>query len=177
MKKRTYKFFAAALFTSLFLMVVGCTENTETKTKDENIQTIKAVLHNMFTGPEDELKQIWKTNEAEEELKALSKYSEEQFKDYFTEDMYMEYSLASNEIVFLKTAYRNNYNLKVIKIKFEKTNSDEDIYNFSMEVQLQKVGKELSEIQIVNGQANLSKEHKIEEILIRNEGVLKSLKN
>lgn len=43
-----------------------------------------------------------------------------------------------------------------------------------MELQYQKEGSEKSEVQIVTGQANLNEEHKIEDILIRNEELWRS---
>ncbi|WP_310199207.1 hypothetical protein [Neobacillus niacini] len=76
------KFFATALFTLLLLMSVGCTEKKETKTQDEDIKTIEAVLQNSLTGPSDELKQIL-DKESEEKYEALNKYEEKLFKRLF----------------------------------------------------------------------------------------------
>jgi uncharacterized lipoprotein YehR (DUF1307 family) len=76
------KFFGIAL---LLLILVGCTEKKETKTQDENIKTIEAVLQNSLTGPSDELKRIL-DNESEEKFKALNQYEEKLFKEYFANE-------------------------------------------------------------------------------------------
>ncbi|MDQ0970777.1 hypothetical protein QFZ31_000655 [Neobacillus niacini] len=63
--------------------------------------------------------------------------------------------------------YYDYYKFKIKNIEYEKVNAKDSVYNFSIEVQLQKEGSEKSKIEIVNGQANLNDEHKIEDMLIR----------
>ena len=72
---------------------------------------------------------------------------------------------------------RNGYQLKVTNIEFEKTESEEIIYNFSVEIQYQKEGSEKTEVEVVTGQANLNDEHKIEDMLIRIGDFMGSLGN
>jgi hypothetical protein len=164
LKKRTYKFFATVLFALILLMLVGCTEKTETKTQDENIKTIEAVLQNALTGPSDELKQI--LNETEW-VEPLRKFEENLYKDYFADDAsYLEF-VNSFGSVLMNEPMRNGYKLKVKNIEYEKINSKDMVYNFSVELEYKKESSEKSEVAIVNGQANLTEEHKIEGMLIR----------
>lgn len=173
MKIRKYKFFATVIFASVLLMLVGCSENTETKTQYENIQTMEYVLEKALTGPNDELEQLIEN----EGLEELVKYEEDLYKEYFANDTsYLEFvnSYASTLMI---EPMRNDYKLKVKNIDFEKTDSKEIIYNFSVELQYQKEGSEKSEVEIVTGQANLNEEHKIEDMLIRIGDFLGSLGN
>lgn len=164
MKKRTYKFFVTALYVLLLLILVSCTEKTETKTHDENIQTIEAVLQNNLTGPDDELKQILK---GEGKLEALGQYEENLYKDYFADETsYQEYISSYGSVLWIEPI-RNDYKLEVENIEYEKSDSKEIIYNFSIELQYRKEDSESSEVETVNGQANLNEEHKIEDMLIR----------
>jgi hypothetical protein len=173
LKKRKYKFFATIIFASVLSMLVGCTVNTETESQDKNIQTIEFVLQNALTGPNDQLEQIIE----KEGLESLVKYQEDLYKEYFANDTsYLEFvnNYASTLMI---EPMRNDYKLKVKTIDFEKTDSEEIIYNFSVELQYQKEGSEKSEVEIVTGQANLNEEHKIEDMLIRIGDFLGSLGN
>ncbi|MGJ9460633.1 hypothetical protein [Oceanobacillus sp. CF4.6] len=166
MKKHTCKLLAIALLTSLLLFMVGCTENTETKVQDENIQTIEAVLQNALTGPDDELKEIF--NGEGSSIEDLLQYDKDHFEDYFAnETSYMEFVNNNNGSGILIEAMKYDYNFKVINIEYEKTESEEIIYDFTVELQYQKEGSESSEVETVTGQANLNEEHKIEDMLIR----------
>ncbi|RKQ34660.1 hypothetical protein [Oceanobacillus halophilus] len=173
MKKRSFKLFAITLFSSL-LLLFGCTENTETETQDKNIQTMEAVLKNNLTGPSDELQQILKEKEWMERLR---KYEEKLYKDYFADDASYVAFVGSYGSVLMNEPMRNNYKLKVKNIDFEKTDSEEIIYNFSVELHYQKEGSENTEVEIVTGQANLNEDHKIENMLIRIGDFLGSLSN
>ncbi|GAA0489616.1 hypothetical protein GCM10008986_14340 [Salinibacillus aidingensis] len=169
MKKRSGKFFVTMFFALLVLYIAGCSEDTEkTKTQDENIQTIEAVLENTFTGPDDELKQIWESD-VEEKMKAIGPYTEKLFKDYFTENAYLEYAGVYG-MTFLLEAHHSDYRLELKKATYEKTKSEEDIYDFTVQVEYQKDGSEQSEVGHLKGQANLNVDHKIEEMIIRNAG-------
>lgn len=173
MKKRMYTIFATALFASLLLMLVGCTEKTETKKQDENIQTIEAVLQNCLTGPSDELNKMLEGEGFED----LIKYEEDLYKDYFANDAsYLEFVNNYGSTLMIEPR-RNDYKLKVKNIEYEKTDSKEIIYNFSVELQYKKEGGEKSEVEIVTGQANLNEEHKIEDMLIRINDFLGSMAN
>jgi hypothetical protein len=163
LKKQKYKFFTAVIFTLMLLMLVGCSENTETKTQDENIQTMEYVLQNALTGPNEELRQIIE----KEELESLAKYEEDLYKEYFANDTsYLEFVNVYTTTLMIHPI-RNHYNLKVKNIEFEKTESKEIIYNFTVELQYQKEGSKETEVKTITGQANLNEDHKIEDILIR----------
>lgn len=176
MKKRLSDEFATVLFTLLLLMLVGCTEEKEAKTQDKNIQTIEAVLQNSLTGPSDELKQIV-DQESEEKLAALRQYEEKLFKDYFAnETSYTEFVNRYGSTVMIEPI-KNDYQLQIKNIDYEKVDEKDSVYDFSVEIQLQKEGSESSKDQIVTGQANLNDEHKIEVMLIRLDGLYKSMMN
>ncbi|SEM77005.1 hypothetical protein SAMN05192533_105250 [Mesobacillus persicus] len=168
------KFKLFVLSASILFMLVGCAENTETKTQDENIQTMEAVLKNNLTGPSEELKQIVKEKDW---TIPLRKYEEKLYKDYFADESSYVAFVNSYGSVLMTEPLRNSYQLKVNNIDFEKTKSEEIIYNFSVEIQYQKEGSEKSEVEIVTGQANLNEEHKIEDMLIRIGDFMVSLGN
>lgn len=170
---RKYKFSATVIFASFLLMLVGCADNTETKAKDENLQTMEYVLENALTGPNEELELLIEN----EGLESLVKYEEDLYKDYFANDTsYLDFVNSYGSTLMIEPM-RNGYKLKVRNIDFEKTDSEEMIYNFSVELQYQKEGSEKSEVEIVTGQANLNEEHKIEDMLIRIGDFLGSLGN
>jgi hypothetical protein len=172
-----YKFIATALFASLILMLVGCTEKKETKTQDENIKTIEAVLQNSFTGPSDELKQIL-DKESEEKYEALSQYEQKLFKDYFAnETSYTEFVNSYGSTLMIQSGVNGEqydyYNFKIKTIEYEKVDAKDSVYNFSVELQIQKEGSEKSKVEIVNGQANINENNKIEDMLIRTKDLSK----
>jgi hypothetical protein len=146
----------------------------ETKTQDEDIQTIEAVLQNALTGPSDEFKQIINQTEWVEPLR---QYEENRYKKYFSDDTsYMNF-VNSYGAVLMNAPLRNGYQLKVKNIEYEKIDSKDMVYNFLVELQYQKEGRELWEVETVNGQANLTEEHKIEGMVIRIGDFLGSLEN
>lgn len=164
MKKRMYRFILIGLFASLILFIVGCTEKTEQKTQDENIETIDAVLQNALSGPDDELKKAF---ESEETIENTDQYDRDHYKGYFANDTaYVEF-VSSYGTVLMTIPMREGYTLKINNIEYEKIDSKESIYNFSADIQYQKEGSEESGVEVVTGQVNLNKEHKIEETLIR----------
>jgi hypothetical protein len=145
----------------------------ETKTQDENIPTIEAVLENALTGPSDELNQMLEGEGFED----LIKYEEELYKDYFANDSsYLDFVNNYASTLMIEPR-RNGYQLKVKNIEYEKIDSKDVVYNFSVELQYQKEGSELSEVATVNGQANLTEEHKIEGMIIRYEKLWGTLFN
>lgn len=148
-------------------MTIGYSDKTEKVAQVENIRTIETVLQNTFTDPDDELIEILNDMEAEEKLQALTQYEENLYKDYFADDTsYLEF-VSSYGSTLMLTPMTNDYKFKVKNIEYEKTDSKEIIYNFSVELQSQKEGSELSEVAIVDGQANLNEAHKIERMIIR----------
>ncbi|WP_419955064.1 hypothetical protein ACN6MT_05690 [Neobacillus niacini] len=174
MKKRMTQIFATAMFSLLLLMLVGCTEKKETKTQDENIKTIEAVLQNSLAGPSDELKKILE-KESEEKFEALNQYEEKRFKDYFAnETSYRDFVNNYGSRLMIQPN-NEDYQFKIKKIEYEKVDPKDSVYNFSVELQFQREGSEKSEVGIVTGQANLTDEHKIEGMLIRTKDFWSSL--
>lgn len=177
MKKRISNGFAPVLFTLFLLILVGCTEEKEAKTQDKNIQTIEAVLQNSLTGPSDELKQIVKDQESEEKHAALQQYEEKLFKDYFADEpSYTEFVNNYGSTAMVESI-KNDYKLQIKNIDYEKVDEKDSVYDFSVEIELQKEGIESSGNQTVTGQANLNDDHKIKAMLIRLEDLYKSMIN
>jgi hypothetical protein len=144
------------------------------ETQDENVRTMEAVLQNALTGPSDELKDIINQTEW---IEPLRQYEENRYKKYFSDDTsYMDF-VNSYGAVLMNTPLRNGYQFKVKNIEYEKIDAKDMVYNFSVELQYQKEGSELSEVEIVKGQANLTEEHKIEGMVIRINDFFGSLEN
>lgn len=149
----------------LFLFLVGCTGNAEQETQDENIETIDAVLQNALNGPDEEMKEVLRSDNMEDTVQ----YDKEHYEPYFAnETAYMEF-VNSYGTVLMIAPFRNEYTLQINNVEYEKTDSDETIYNFSVDLQYQKEGAEDSEVAVVKGQANLNEEHKIKDILVKTE--------
>ncbi len=156
-------------------MVVSC------ESQDENINTIETVLEHSFTGPEQELIEIWNNiynDEAELEdvlsaIGALNSYTSDKFKPYFAEESYPSF-ISAFGFTFLDTAYRNGYQLYLMSIEMETSEVKDNIYNFSLEILYQK---EDSAEQVVNitGQANLNEDGLISNIFIRGNELLEAL--
>ncbi|MBY0147882.1 hypothetical protein [Neobacillus niacini] len=146
----------------------------ETKTQDENIQTIEAVLQNALTGPSKELNQILDQTDW---IEPLRQYEEGLYREYFANDSaYLDFVNSYGSVLMIEPR-RNGYQLKVGKIDYEKIDAKDMVYNFTVELQYQKEGSEESKVAMVNGQANLTEEHKIEGMVIRMNDFLGSLIN
>lgn len=170
MKKQTL---VIALLVSIQLLMAGFTEKTETKRQDENIVTIEAVLQNALTGPNEELKKVFNSGSIEDTVQ----YDKNHFEEYFAnETAYMEFVNSYGAVLMIEPI-RSDYKLKVRSIEYEKTDSKEIIYNFSVDLQYQNEDSEKSKVEVIIGQANLNEEHKIEDILIRIDALLGSLGN
>ncbi len=165
MKRMSYKAVSITLFPFLFLLI-GCTEKVD-KNTDNYIQTVEAVLHNALTGPNDQLKDILEKTDSEEKNAALAKYEADTYKEYFAKETSYNDFISRYGTVLMTEPYKNNYTLQVKNIDYERTDSKESIYNFSIQLQYQKEGKESSEVKKITGQANLNEDFKIERILIR----------
>ncbi|WP_085993376.1 hypothetical protein [Oceanobacillus senegalensis] len=166
MKKQKHPFIVIALLTSFLLLMMGCTENTESENQDENRRTIETVLQKNLNGPDEELEQIWNDMEGEEGIIAFGQYEENRYKNYFANDTsYQEYVSSYGSVLWIEPM-RNNYKLKVNEIQLEQTDSEQIIYNFTVEVAYRKEGSKHSEVGRIKGQANLNEEHKIEDMLI-----------
>jgi hypothetical protein len=176
-----YYFTLASAALILILLAMPLLNNNESKseepgvsqgTQEEDIQAIESVLQNALTGPNEELDKIM---EKKEWIEELSQYEENLYRKFFANDTsYMEFVNNYGATLMIEPR-RNNYKLKVKNIDYEKTDSAEIIYNFSVELEYQKEGSEKSEVEVVTGQANLNEEHKIEAMLIRMNDFLGSL--
>ncbi|MER2057444.1 MAG: hypothetical protein ABTA16_01395 [Niallia sp.] len=165
MKRMKYKAVSITLFPFL-LLLIGCTEKVD-KSTDEYIQTIEAVLHNTLTGPNEKLKEILERKEGKERTLAMAEYEAKLYKDYFAnETAYNDFTTRYGTLLMTEP-YKNKCILKVETIEYERTHSKENIYNFSIQLQYQKEGKESPEVKKITGQADLNDEHKIERMLIR----------
>lgn len=162
--------FIAACACILLILPLGLSintfnENTSSKLSSEekkDLETMEAVININLTGPDEEWKSIMEDNH----FSGLSEYEEKLYRKYFASDSaYKEYIsyFASSLLV---EALRKNYQLKVISIEYEDTNSEEIIYNFSAEIEFQKESSNTTITGIVRGQANLNEKHKIEKMTI-----------
>lgn len=134
-----------------------------------DIKTIEAVITNNFTGPDENWLKIMNDTSSEEEegeIKGLSEYEEGLYKEYFASDRaYVEYVSRYGSVIWNEPA-KNHYTLRVLDINYEKTSSDEIIYNFTAKIEYKKKGSNTANVGTITGQANLNEEHKIEVMLI-----------
>ncbi|WLR42198.1 hypothetical protein LC087_15865 [Bacillus carboniphilus] len=158
-----------SMIVALILLTVGCSSD---EANDENIQTIEAVLKTNFTGPDEEFKKIM---EKENWVEDLRQYEENLYSDYFANDsFYLSYVSRYGSGLWYEPM-QNNYQLKVNNIEFENTHSEEIIYNFTVDVEYQKEGSELSEVETVTGQANLNNEYKVENVVIEVNDLIRAI--
>ncbi|MGJ9459572.1 hypothetical protein [Oceanobacillus sp. CF4.6] len=175
--------FIVILLVGLVLFIAGCSPNTETEPLDENIATIETIMEHSFTGPEQELIEIWNnihTDEDEMEdiesaFEALNSYTSEKFKPYFTEEGYSSY-ISSFGFTFLNNAYRNDYQLNLNRIEVETSEVNDNIYKFSLEVHYQKEYSDEHEL-VVNatGEVNINEDGLISNMLIRGNELMEAL--
>ncbi|MCG1028435.1 hypothetical protein J5S49_09025 [Virgibacillus halodenitrificans] len=131
-------------------------------------------MQNALNGPDSELKEIYNNGE----IRDLMQYDKDNFEEYFANKTSYEKFVNTNQgIGILIQAMKYDYNFKVKNIKYEKTESEEIIYDFTVELEYQKEGSETSQVETVTGQANLDDEHKIEDFLIRIGELLSKLEN
>jgi hypothetical protein len=181
MKKNISGTFIKILMAGFVFFIVGCSSNTETEPQDENITTIETVLEHSFTGPENELIEIWNDihsdengiEEIESAIGDLNSYTSEKFKPYFAEEGYNSF-ISSFGFAFLDYAYRNGYQLKLNNFEAETSEVKDNIYNFSLEVQYQK---EDNAEQVVNvtGEANINEDGLVSNMLIRGNELVEAL--
>lgn len=164
MKYQSQLLISIVLLAPLFLLITGCDEQKDQKMQDKNIEAIESVLQKSLTGPDNELK---KNFSSEEFTESINKYNEDHFSDFFTDQTsYIDF-VNNYGAVLMTMPIRNEYTLKVKDIEYEKVNSDETIYNFSVDLEYQKEGNQESKTEIVSGQASLNDKHKIKNMIIR----------
>ncbi|WP_010650343.1 hypothetical protein [Oceanobacillus massiliensis] len=143
-------------------------------TEDKNIGTIEAVLQNALNGPSEELKKVFESDDITEDIR---QYDRDHFEDYFADETsYLEFVNNYSASIMIDPM-RSNYQLNVKSIEYEKTESKEIIYDFTVELEYKKDGSKSSKIEMVDGGANLNEKHKIEDIDIRIDKVLQDIFN
>jgi len=158
------RFCATVLLTVFLLVVVGCQNDKVIEAKDENIETMEAVLQHTFNGPTEEyLEEI----EKEDDFASFNKYLEGLYEPDFTDRNAYEEFVNYYGATLMNEALRYDYTLTVTNIDYEQTGSEEIIYNFSLDLQYQKNGANESEQGTVTGQANLNADHKIEDMVLQ----------
>ncbi|MFC4559596.1 hypothetical protein ACFO3D_15465 [Virgibacillus kekensis] len=155
-------------------------DSAENTREEKDISSIKTVLNNTFIGPNSELERVLKAHEnattdpeAAETLLAIGQYSFRTFEPYFSEAAYSEY-FRFYGITFLQAAYQNGYQLQINKMDIEKKGNRGNTYNFEMKIQYQKGGN--SETIVITGETELNENGKITHMLIRDDGLMESLK-
>jgi len=172
----------------MLLIIIGCTPSMKNDNqnnqdeKDENIATIGNVLENTFSGPDKDFQDVMKLrkdkasrSEDEEFLTSFNQYMEDAFKPYFTDEYYEEF-IATYGTTFLDIAYSNNYEMNVKNVEYEKTESDDSIYDFTFKLLYKKEASDQWNEKTVKGQANLDDNNKIENMLIQDTEFLIELK-
>ncbi|MYL45684.1 hypothetical protein GLV94_08495 [Virgibacillus halodenitrificans] len=164
------KLVLSVLMLGFLILATGCSGETET---DENVKTIQAVIENALNGPNEDLQKLFNEGTAEDTIQ----YDKDHFVSYFAnETAYMDF-VNSYGAVLMTTPMREGYTFKVENIKFEKTDSNELIYDFTVELNYQKEGNDDWKTETVTGQANVNENHKIEDMLIRIDDFLGELSN
>lgn len=177
-------------FTLFLLMVacslVGCSSETEDRAEDENITTIKTVLQEQFTGPDQELIDLLEDPQnatiiGEEETSTpqnpteLDIYLEEKYKSYFTDNMYDEF-IRAYAMQFQISAYESNYQISVESIDVKQNESVEGAYDFTVNVLYQKEDNEEKKA-VVSGRAHIYEDGKISNIDFVDDGGLSKILN
>ncbi|AIF45323.1 hypothetical protein [Virgibacillus sp. SK37] len=159
------KLLTSVMLLGFILFVAGCSSNqaSEESKADENEEAIQAVLENALNGPNEDLQKLFNEGTVEDTIQ----YDKDHFDGYFAnETAYMDF-VNSYGAVLMTTPMREGYTFKVEDITIDKTDSDELIYDFTVELAYQKEGNDAWETETVTGQANVNENHKIEDMLIR----------
>ncbi|MCJ0930618.1 hypothetical protein MST22_05575 [Virgibacillus halodenitrificans] len=164
------KLVLSVLMLGFLILATGCSGEAKT---DENVKTIQAVIENALHGPNEDLQKLFNEGTAEDTIQ----YDKDHFGDYFAnETAYMDF-VNSYGAVLMTTPMREGYTFKVENIEFDKTFSEELIYDFTVELSYQKEGNDSWQTETVTGQANVNENHKIEDMLIRIDDFLGELSN
>ncbi|MCO7125520.1 hypothetical protein NIE88_07015 [Sporolactobacillus shoreicorticis] len=186
-----------AVFVSLFLFVVGCSngdtasserkngENTTSvspkdtgKSEDtsphdiKREETIRTVLKGIVTGPDEEQKKLFK-KQTTEDPQAMYPYLEKKYK-FFLDEQYLQEFLKNNQATtWLQTAFMAGYQLKAATpIKIQKAKSGG--YTFEFDVDYSKNG-ETNTVTII-GDTSTNDDDKITAInIIDDQGLFKLL--
>ncbi|WP_237417021.1 hypothetical protein [Halobacillus litoralis] len=147
-------FIAIALF-----ITAGCTssqsagENAEEK--DTTEEEVTKVLEQVFSGPEEELAQLYEENDFE----GISNYYMNQFEPYFTEE-YMTDAINTNLLSsFHQKAFGNDVTMEIGNQSVEQSEETETAYDFEMQILISN-GQKAD----VSGRVNTNEDGKITRI-------------
>lgn len=148
--------------TTTLLFVVGCSSEAS-KIQEKDVDVVKTVLENNFNGPEEEVREMMN----DVNIEGIVQYEEELFKDYFASDeLYKEYTSTYGSLLWIEPV-RNNYELNVTDIEVESTESEDNVYDFTMKIEYKNIDGDSSGEETITGQADLNEDHLLEYMLIR----------
>ena len=147
-----------AVLVLVCIFIVGCSKERD---KNEKVNTIQTYLEKEFTGPSDELINVFKQKATyPPELKA---YLEDNYKPLVAD--LDNFVLKNFTLIYLRTAYENGYHLQPTNIDIQKVDGiEEDAYDYEVAVQYTKDGQ--INTATVTGIMNISQNGKIS--IIRN---------
>ncbi|MYL33883.1 hypothetical protein GLW05_09755 [Pontibacillus yanchengensis] len=175
------------LFLLLPLSLLGCSMEVTSSTEEKHIETIKHVLEKLFTGPDQELVELFEEPEnvsvigregessSTESPTELDRYLEDQYKPYFTTNMYERF-IGIYAMNYPLKSYASDYQLRVGSIEVDQIESTEGVYDFTVHVMYGKDGMEEKEKE-VEGRVNVNDEGKISNIeILDDHGLSEKLK-
>ncbi|WP_182200842.1 hypothetical protein [Paraliobacillus salinarum] len=145
MKKHTLKILTVILLAGL-MFFTGCSA-FEDSNQDNNIEIIKKVLTNTFTGPNEELIKSYKSAEdGNHELSTTESqsYYQDHFQAYFTEEYYETVAKIGLVSEFHINAYRNDVQMKIKDIRVEQNEGADTSYKFVVRVQVGQKEKDVT---------------------------------
>ncbi|WP_273853526.1 DUF4367 domain-containing protein [Guptibacillus spartinae] len=147
------------LIAIMLIVTAGCASNQSASenTKEENTpkDDVTTVLNQIFSGPDEELAQLYK----EEEYEEVSNYYINNFKPYFTED-YMEHAMNTNLLnSFHLKAFGKGVEMSIGKINVEQSEDTATAYDFDIQVNVSN-----GQTADVSGRVNTNEEGKITQI-------------
>ncbi|PFG12341.1 DUF4367 domain-containing protein [Bacillus sp. es.036] len=145
--------------TMVLIITAGCASNQPASENTEEENTTKddvtTVLEQIFSGPDEELTQIYE----EEKYEEVSTYYMDKFNSYFTED-YME-SAMNNDLLnsFHRKAYGNGVEMAIGTINVVQSEDTATAYDFDIQVNVSN-----GQTADVSGRVNTNEEGKITQI-------------
>ncbi|KGP74713.1 hypothetical protein [Pontibacillus yanchengensis] len=158
------------------LSLLGCSMEATSSTEKKHIDTIKHVLEKQFTGPDEELVELFEDPEnvtviggegessSPETPTELDKYLEKQYKSYFTPNMYERF-IGNFAMDYPLRSHATDYQFRVGNIELDQAESTEGAYDFTVHVMYGKDGMDEKEKK-VEGRVNVNGEGKISNIKI-----------
>lgn len=145
--------------TMVLIITAGCASNQSASENMEEENTTKddvtTVLEQIFSGPDEELTQIYE----EEKYEEVSTYYMDKFNSYFTED-YMESAMNTNLLnSFHLKAYGNGVEMAIGTINVEQSEDKATAYDFDIQVNVSN-----GQTADVSGRVNTNEEGKITQI-------------